>query len=272
MANRKMPFGYCMRNGQICIAEAEAEVVRMIFTSYAEGNSYETLAEWLNDRAIPYLPGKQWNKNTVARVLQNVRYLGDNVYPPIIGTEVFKSRAPTVSGKLNQPQIKGIRILARCGECGNTVRRERVDTWRCTHCMNSAAKISDKQLIDSTAELLQHLSEYPDVVVNLPIDKNESNCGLIAKDDFTNTLECAEFNESAAKAKAVSLAAARFNTLGSEDYETMRIRYILSTTEQSGGLDTALLRQITSAILIYPNGEVSMKLKNGQIIKRSDRT
>ena len=45
MANRKLPFGYCIRNGQICIAEAEAEVVRMIFTSYAEGNSYETLAE-----------------------------------------------------------------------------------------------------------------------------------------------------------------------------------------------------------------------------------
>ena len=30
MANRKLPFGYCMQNGQIHIVEAEAEVVRAI--------------------------------------------------------------------------------------------------------------------------------------------------------------------------------------------------------------------------------------------------
>ena len=64
MANRKLPFGYCMQNGQICVVDAEAEIVRMIFTSYAEGNSYETLAEWLNDGRHIYFPGKQWNKNT----------------------------------------------------------------------------------------------------------------------------------------------------------------------------------------------------------------
>ena len=52
----------------------------------------------------------------------------------------------------------------------------------------------------------------------------------------------------------------------------MRIQYILARMEQNGGLDTALLRQITSAILIFPTGEVSLKLKNGQILKRSDLT
>ena len=90
--------------------------------------------------------------------------------------------------------------------------------------------------------------------------------------DFDSAIHTEEFNESTARTKAVSLAAARFNTLSSDDYETMRIRYILSTTEQSGGLDTVLLRQITSAILIHPQGEVSMKLKNGQIITGSDHT
>ena len=46
----------------------------------------------------------------------------------------------------------------------------------------------------------------------------------------------------------------------------MRIQYILAKTEQNGGLDTALLRQITSAILIHPTGEISL------IMKRSDLT
>ena len=90
--------------------------------------------------------------------------------------------------------------------------------------------------------------------------------------EFNEAIQCDEFDESATKAKAFSLAAARFNALGSEDYETMRIQYILARAEQSDGLDVELLRQITSAILIHPSGAVSLKLKNGQIIERSDYT
>lgn len=128
MTYRKLLFGYCMRNGEICIEESESEIVRMIFDNYAKGSSYGSLADRLNERA--------------------------------------------------------------------------------------------------------------------------------------------EFDESTARAKAISLAAARFDALSSEDYETQRIQYILATTEQNGELDTVLLRQITSAILIDPTGVVSLKLKNGQIIKK----
>lgn len=272
MANRKLPFGYCMRGGQICVAGEEAEVIQIIFASYGAGNSYETLAEWLNDRGIPYSPEKKWNKNAVARILQDVRYLGDAIHPPIIAAEVFRGRKPTVSGRLNLPQIKDIRVLAHCAMCGNTVRRERMDTWRCPHCMTSAVKITDKQFIDSVAGLLQDLWIHPNTVVVPPIDEIEDGGISTAKSDFTQELERTEFNESTSKAKAISLASARFDALGSEDYETMRIQYILARTEQSDGLDTALLRQITSAILIDPAGSVSLKLKNGQITKRSELT
>ena len=270
MANRKLPFGYCMQNGQICVADAEAEIVRMIFTSYAEGNSYETLAEWLNDGRHIYFPGKQWNKNTLARILQDERYLGNSVYPAILAPGAFQRRKPTASGKLNHPQIKDIRILAHCAVCGKPIHRERTDTWRCPHCMASAVNSTDKRLMDSAAELLQGLCRHPDAAAVLPAADVESERVLAARNGFAQELENEEFDESAARAKAVSLAAARFNALGSEDYETMRIQYILAKTEQNGGLDTALLRQITSAILIHPTGEISLKLKNGQIMKRSD--
>ena len=272
MANRKLPFGYCMQNGQICIVDDEAEIIRMIFTSYAEGNSYETLAEWLNDGKHTYSPGKRWNKNTLARILQDERYLGNNVYPAILAPGAFQRRKPAASGKLNLPQIKDIRILARCAVCGKPIQRERTDTWRCPHCMTSAVKSTDKRLMDSVAELLQGLCQRPDAAASLAAADIESENVLAAKNSFTHELENEEFDESAARAKAISLAAARFDALGSEDYETRRIQYILARTEQNGGLDTALLRQITSVILIFPTGEVSLKLKNGQILKRSDLT
>jgi len=272
MANRKLPFGYCMQGGQIRVVEAEAEIVRMIFTSYAEGNSYEALSEWLNGGKLPYFPGKPWNKNTVARILQDKRYLGNQAYPSIIAAEMFEGRKPTVSGKMDHPQFKEIRILARCRICGEVVRRERKDTWRCPNCMTSAVETTDKCLMVDVTELLQGICEHPDAVCLPPATDIESGGVLAAKNNLSQQLERAEFNESAARSKALSLAAARFNALGSEDYETMRIQYILARTEQRGGLDTELLRQITSAILICPTGEVSLRLKNGQIIKRSDLT
>lgn len=272
MANRKLPFGYCMRSGQICIVDTEAEIVRMIFASYGAGNSYEMLAEWLNKGSHPYFPGKQWNKNTLARILQDERYLGNSTYPAILAADAFKTRTPSASGKLDCPQIKDIRILARCGVCGRAVQRERKNTWRCPHCMTSAVKSTDKRLIDNVAALLQELYSHPDTVASPPADGIESERVLAAKDNLTHELENEPFDESAARAKAISLAAARFAALGSEDYETMRIQYILARTERNGELNTELLRQITSAILIHPTGAVSLKLKNGQIVKRSDLT
>ncbi len=272
MTYRKLPFGYCMRNGQICVEESESEIVRMIFDSYAEGSSYGSLADRLNDRDIPYSPGKRWIKNTVARILQDSRYLGNNIYPAIITADALTSRTLDTCGKLENPQIKDIRILARCALCGEPVRRERKNSWHCPHCMASSVKFTDQRLLDDTAELVKELCERPDVIALSPASDIESNRVLAAKNDFSLELERAEFDESTARAKAISLAAARFDALSSEDYETQRIQYILTTTEQNGELDTALLRQITSAILIDPTGVVSLKLKNGQIIKRSDFT
>ena len=269
MANRTLPFGYCISHGKVCVVEAEAEIVRSIFTSYAAGRSYDDLTRWLNGQSIPYLPGKPWNKNVVARILWDERYLGGDTYPPIVTAEMFGSRKPSTSGRLNLPQIKDIRILARCGVCGEPIRRERENTWRCPHCMASAVSTTDQRLIDAVAELLRELCSHPDMVVIPDSENKERNTILAAENELAHTLEAAEFDESAAKAKALSLAAARFDALGSEDYETMRIQHLLAGVKPSADLDTVLLRQITSAILISPTGEVRLKLKNKQIVERS---
>ena len=67
MAIRTLPFGYCISHGKVCVVEDEAEIVRRTFVGYAEGRSYDDLTRWLNGQSIPYLPGKSWNKNAVAR-------------------------------------------------------------------------------------------------------------------------------------------------------------------------------------------------------------
>ncbi len=91
LKNRNIPFGYCVINGKYAINEIEAQAVREIFENYINGKSLKTIAA---EMQIPYNSGKAaWNKNMVARVLENRKYIGENGYPRIIYNEEFNSAA-----------------------------------------------------------------------------------------------------------------------------------------------------------------------------------
>lgn len=272
MESRKLPFGYHIQDGQIHVAEHEAEVVRIIFTRYVEQPSYDKLAAELNGQGVPYLPGKRWNKNMAARILRDGRYLGGSTYPQIITSEAFQraqAAKPGVSGKIDRPESKDIRILARCGLCHQPLRRERKNHWHCPSCVDSFAKVKDDSLIMSVEQQLRRLHSQPDTISLSPAPDVESETIQSAQDKFVHEMDKPVFDEDAAKAAALALASARFDALGSEDYETMQMRHTLDHAEQTDGLDTELLRQITKAILIYPSGAISLQLKNGQIMERS---
>ena len=269
MANRKQPFGYQIRDGRTQIEEKEAQTVRMIFDCYAAGMSYDRLTDKLNGQGIPYVPGKPWNKNMLARVLQDERYMGGGTYPQIITPERFrlsKAAKPDSSGTADYAEVKDIRILARCGLCNAPMQRERKNRWHCPRCMDMPAIIKDNHLILRVSHLLRRMHEQPDTVTLSPAAPADDETPQRAQDDFTHELDKPEFDESVAAAKAIALAAAKFNALGSGEYETMRLQYILENSKPQDGLDTILLRQITSSILIFPNGAVSLKLRNSQII------
>ncbi len=250
MTNRKLPFGYRMESGQVRAAEAEAEVVEMVFACYAKGASYETLVKSLNKGTVPYAPGRPWNKNMVARILQDERYLGDDIYPPLITAEQFTKAVPSQTGSLACPQVKDIRILAQCPACGGAVRRERGNGWRCPNCMTVSAKTNDRRLLEDVGRLLRWLQDHPEAVI-IPTVTVEGTAGTIED-----------------KASALAQAAARLDALDSTDYEALRIRYILA----HAGPEDSLLRQVVSALLLYPDGTIHLRLKNGQTLKRSDLT
>ena len=88
LKNRSIPFGYCVVNGENALNASEAEAVRKIFSDYINGKSLKAIAA---DMKIPYNIGKEiWNKNMVYRIIENQNYIGENGYPPIIGTEDFE--------------------------------------------------------------------------------------------------------------------------------------------------------------------------------------
>ena len=77
-----LPFGYVLDNGTIKVDEESAEKVRLMFRAYLSGKSYIE-----SGRAA----GLGVNHSSVKNILCNQKYLGDDVYPPIVDPELFGS-------------------------------------------------------------------------------------------------------------------------------------------------------------------------------------
>lgn len=75
--NRKLPFGYKMDFGRIAIYPEEAKWVRYIFRQYIQGASFKEITDAMRNSGIPYDGEKAWNKNMIARILDDSRYYGD---------------------------------------------------------------------------------------------------------------------------------------------------------------------------------------------------
>ena len=91
MGNRKLPFGYQMRMGEIVRNEPEAKAVQDIFLQYSLGASLKEIAEQMSKTGPSYDEGKSWNKNMIARILENAKYTGADSYPRLVDIKLFEA-------------------------------------------------------------------------------------------------------------------------------------------------------------------------------------
>ena len=90
MGNRKLPFGYKMVMGEIVIHPQEAQAVQGIYARYLAGASFNDITDHLKEKGPSYDVDKLWNKNMVARILEDTRYTGQSGYPAIIRQEMLE--------------------------------------------------------------------------------------------------------------------------------------------------------------------------------------
>ena len=100
MTNRKILYGYQIHDGALAIVPEEQQVVRMVFTLYNAGASYQNISDALNWQNIPFSPeASLWNKHKVKRVLENTRYIGKDGYPVMIDESDFQAVQEKISEK-----------------------------------------------------------------------------------------------------------------------------------------------------------------------------
>ena len=274
-ANRKLPFGYILIAGKICINELEAKLVTEIFTDYSNGSSYRQLADRLNNQPITYNePDKVWNKNIIARILCCKEYMGTEIHPAIISEvqwEAVNVAKPKTGKALEEnSDVKSIRKLARCACCGSRLTLgasgRSWERWRCHECGTLSAKAITSRIRESLSYIISQLLDTPELI-DEPESQEMHGSTKEQEETLRDALNAPEFDEGIVRQMAFDIAAAQFDSISSADYETARIREILVKTDSMDNLNTTLLKEIAAAVLIHSDGRVSLRLKNNQIIE-----
>lgn len=164
MTNRKILYGYQIRNGEIIIQAQEAIVVKRIATLYLDSLSYQKIAEILNGDHIPFsAEAPVWNKHKVKRLLENPRYTGTGEYPAILEIDVFQAVQHRIQEKTagyikkaKRPALD-LREYLRCG-CGGNLHRI-AGTYRRTDTMYLKCAACGKRLTVLDSDLLTEIAK-----------------------------------------------------------------------------------------------------------------
>lgn len=130
MKNRTLPYGYQCCNGITVPQPQESEIVKRICESYLNGQSLLTIATWLNEEQIEYMPGViGWNKARLKRIIEDERYLGKEPYPAILAEETYtamqqiKEKRNTQKDTDRKTDIFQIAVPVKCPNCGKRLIR-----------------------------------------------------------------------------------------------------------------------------------------------------
>ena len=245
MGNRKLPFGYRMQMGEIVRSESEAKAVQGIFLQYTLGASLKEIAEQLSKVGPAYDAGRSWNKNMVARILENPKYTGADSYPELVDIKLFEAAAAKRQTKQRLPErTPAQKALKRI----------------CT-------KPPTPEIEQQVTHLLGRLTKQPERITQP--ERTSKPTYTNTQGELDEVLNTQPLDEDAARSLICKLAQEQYDDIGNEEYETERLRRLFAAFECTAELNAELLQSAVSAVLVTRQA-VRLQLKNGQIIGKDD--
>ena len=246
MGNRKLSFGYQMHMGEIVRNEPEAKAVQDIFLQYTLGASLKEIAEQMSKTGPAYGEGKSWNKNMVARILENPKYTGTDSYPKLVDIKLFEAAAEKRQAKQRLPErTPAQKALKRV-----------------------CSKPPTPEIEQQVTHLLGRLVERPDRIMQ-PV-KTPTPAHTNTQTELDDILNTQPLDEDAARSLICKLAQEQYDAIGNEEYETERLRRLFTAFECTAELLNAELLQSTVSAVLVTHQTVRLQLKNGQIIGKDD--
>ena len=247
MGNRKQPFGYRMELGETILHPQEAGLVEYIFHQYLSGASYNAIVDRLRDQEVPYDAGKLWNKNMIARILEDERYTGTKGFPQIISREdLMAAQKKRLSKQIPIQKTEAQKWLRRLSGEPATVEVE-------------------QQVLD----LLNGLIRDPEKITlqSSPL-KSDSEEPTTLQRELEEAMEQQPIAEDNTRRLILAIASAKYAQICSGEYETVRLKQVFAQSQPMEELDASLLQTSVSSIYIKADRMVQIHLKNNQVIER----
>lgn len=281
--NRTIPFGYCMRNGEIIKELTESKAVIRIFEEYLNGSSLLQIAKLMESEKIRYTADSDhWNKNMVKRIIENEKYLGNGKYPQIIDEKIFKTANEKRVSKATSlcvisEDLQEIRNRTYCSECGHRLSRIggncRCGKWDCRNpgCYRLEYKLTDQMIIGAVLSVLNTAIANPSLIENSgEISEYFPAADVIRKqNEISHMLDSAQPDFDRIKSEIFRLAELKYDccTYNENPQKTAEIKALLENHEQLNMLDIGLFKSCISRIRISHFCTVEVEFINGITIK-----
>lgn len=246
MSIRRQPFGYQICGGRISVNSSEADIVKYIFRAYIGGASFNDIKSNLLNRPVAYDVDKAWNKNMIARILGDRRYVGTNVYPPILPRKEFEVAESIRTSKVQtDTRTEAQRLLYKLSDKRPAVRTEADVRGVINALIHDPSLIKEQETVPDATETLELQQEFDDLLLVQPID------------------------EVKAKRLIFQMASAQYSAIDNSEYETARLQKMVSKCKTLTELDADLLAKIVDKVIVN-RISTQVILKNGQIINSEE--
>ena len=259
------------------IEPQESKVLKRIYAAYLDGSSMLTIAEQLNREKIEYRDGVTgWNKGRLKHLIDNTKYLGTEVYPPIIDQATYEKIQKTKHGRNTQRNTDKTRdifkltVPVRCPSCGDRMRRRHDSRCKCQErwtCGNKDCRlrieISDAELLTALADLLGTVTADS---ITLPAETPYEPSAEVIRlnNEISRMLDMAKIDKAVLRSKMTECLRQKYKELGNECCAVQRLKAELGSTADIA----ERLNRTVSEIRLYTDKTADIILLNGQIIRK----
>lgn len=283
MKNRTLPFGYQYKNGAIVPCAQECTVLKQITADYLSGKSLLKIATLLNEEQIEYMPGVVgWNKARLKRILEDRRYLGDDIYTPIIDPATYAALQKLKSKKNTQKQVNRkadifhLDVPISCPICGNEMHRRNDIRCACAQrwtCQNAECKkliiMSDSTLINSITQLLNIVIQDPNIIQTIASSDFSSNTELSRlENEISRALNSAEIDKENLQKKMMRCVSLKYNAIDSASCIAKKLKADFENAKPLSAFSMDLFKKTVQSITLETNATVRIILINNQEIRK----
>ena len=274
LKNRYIPYGYTMENGDIVIEQNEAKTIRYIFETYIAGATLKDIADRLTAEQVVYSEKKtEWNKARVMRILDNVKYLGDDTFPQIIDEGLFAEAARQKTARQRsipadtQQEINVLKGYIVCGKCGCLMKRrvekkcKYKERWYCSNadCDNNV-HIRDTVILKKVQTLTMRMVEDDYTPEERKMPTTDTSDTLRIKSELEDELDRPNINAQRALELCIELVQIQYEGIQSIPGIRANLREGKETLSQ-------LLERTVDKIILYEDGAAELVTKSNIKIK-----